>query len=85
MWKKKYPGLAGLVGTPTEGQTGPSVAPVGEPQPAFAARSMNHDLAAQAVPSQLPAVPKLTAQPNMNENEIKKRALTNIAMGRKGF
>lgn len=71
--------------SPSQGNLqGPTVAPVGESQPALATPSMNRDLKPQGVPKQLPAVPMLAAQPNMN-SEIKKRALQNIAMGRKGF
>lgn len=80
-WQKKYPGLAGMVGGSTNG---PTIAPVGLPQPAQATPSMNHDLRSMAVPNQLPAVPRLAAQPDMNE-QVKRKALTNIAMGRKGF
>ena len=79
MWAKKYPGLAGAI------STGPTIAPVGESQPALATRPMARNLAPpQVVPQSLPAAPMLRAQPNMNE-ETKRRALANIAMGRKGF
>lgn len=78
MWAKKYPRLAGAI------SPGPAVAPVGESQPALATRSMGRSLAPQVVPSVLPAVPMLRAQPNMDE-ETKRRALANIAMGKKGF
>ncbi len=81
-WQKKYPGIAGIMAGPSSGE--PSIAPVGEAQPALATKPMNQDLRAQVVPSALPAVPKLTAQPNMNE-ETKRRALQNIAVGHKGF
>lgn len=82
MWKKKFPKITGMVSEANEGS--PVVAPVGEKQPAMATQKMAPALHPMGVPSQLPAVPMLKAQPDMDEH-TKRRALQNIAMGRKGF
>lgn len=78
MWAKRFPKLAGAI------SPGPTVAPVGESQPAIATRAMSRDLTPQSVPNALPQAPKLRAQPTFDE-ATKRRALANIAMGRKGF
>lgn len=81
MWQKRFPKLAGMV---SSGSAGAPIAPVGESQPAMATHSMGQALRPQAVPTQLPKIPTLAAQPDMDE-KVKHRALMNIAMGHKGF
>ncbi|GAC1606246.1 MAG: hypothetical protein NVS3B3_05950 [Aquirhabdus sp.] len=84
MWPKKFSKLSGMVSPEAQNMAGPNIAPVGESQPAMATTAMSQDMKPMSVPDQLPNVPKLAAQPNMSDH-LKKRALANIAMGKKGF
>jgi hypothetical protein len=81
MWAKKFPKIAGALSTPS---ASPTVAPIGLNQPALATKEMNHDLRPITMPNGMPPVQQLAAQPNINEH-VKRRALANIAMGKKGF
>ncbi len=85
-WPKKYPGLAGAINpSPITAQPkDPSIAPVGVDQPGLAAPAMGGGLKLPQPPKP-PMAPALGAPSAPNLDEVKKRALQNIAMGRKGF
>lgn len=83
-WKNKYRGLAGQLGlVHSPSQTAPTVARVGLSQPDLGQAQMNQDLKPQGIPSQLPTVPMLNPTSSFPDHEIKKRALRNIASGRR--
>ena len=76
-WKKKYPGLAGMI-TPPMGAGG--LPPVGQTSEPTA-------LPTAGLPPKLPALPNPGGgmpMPSAND-AVKKRALQNIAKGVKGF
>jgi hypothetical protein len=81
-WKKKFPNLNILLGGANH--SGPTVAPVGEGQPALAAASMNQDLKPMAFSGKTLLPPHLKTTPEMDEH-LRKKALINIATGKRGF
>jgi len=82
-WPQKKPMFPGVMSALGGGM--PGVAPTGLAQPNQALPSMAKDLKPAQVPQSIPKTPKLSPQPSFADNELKKRALANIAMGRKGF
>ena len=79
MWQKKYKGLAGQLGLVHPSNLGMQAPAVGTSPGAMA-----QDLKPMGVPNQLPNAPVTVQHPEF-EKEMKRKALRNIATGKKGF
>jgi hypothetical protein len=75
-WQKKFPGVAGMIAPPTAAPAAPSMPPVGQAPVGLASLPQPAPMQSSA-PRVAPEAP--------GSDEIKKRALANIAMGKKGF
>lgn len=88
VFKKKYPALAGAISAPHE-QASADVASgmIGSHRPAKLPGESLPSLPQAAIPNSVPSLPSLgmPTQPSGQDDQIKQRALMNIARGRKGF
>ena len=88
VFRKKFPGLAGAILPPEQASDGVATGLIGAHRPSKLPGEALPSLPQTAIPNAVPSLPSPGGPPQASapaDDQIKQRALMNIARGRKGF